>query len=678
MKSIQNYIKQAYLYFALGLVGLGLLSVAIYSIQSYRVSSNHLSEIGNRFNLRINQSYTSLNNNLLVAENIFKTHPKITEKEEFGDIVSASIFFNPAQFSLWFYKKNEKSREFFITHKTPLFYQDYIKANNGKRFSIKYSHKNFVRKSFNVGDEEYSLLTNRLEGSQRTPGRLSFSGFYHDHFTNENLFSYSKSIVSDDGELLGVVGIDILIEGVKQLLAEQAGSNGVLVVQAKDNRTIFEIPTKNLQFTGKSTNEQIGSFNPLGNLSEMQRLERTHEIVHKNVLGNVIVFKVFQPISDWYIIVYQSAWTFYKAILPTFLMFLIFILSLLGLFLYYLNTNKQRILGPLNDIVVKIKKDTLIVGSQKSFSGHYPETPLLELNEIVNCINTLFEVINENFKKYRTELEKNIQSKNELEDLVKKRSELLIEREKFAAIGFMSAGLAHEIKNPLNLICNSAQIITQQLTKVRSSGMELNESAERAIAKLTESNQIVLDNGIRVDNIIKTLLLQVRSTKEGNAHLVDLSNLIKTNLEFVLSNYRPKLNNRINVNFNAPANKIILNANPVDLGRVFINIFDNSCQAVIPRINQNSDFNANFDITIVDEGQYVDIQVTDNGTGIGNEHLAQVFTPFFTTKPPGEGTGLGLNFVYEIIKQYHGQISIDSKVNEFTRIHIQIPYEGGL
>lgn len=269
------------------------------------------------------------------------------------------------------------------------------------------------------------------------------------------------------------------------------------------------------------------------------------------------------------------------------------------------------------------------------------------------------------------ELAKNIRSKDELEALVKERSEQLIEREKLASMGFMSAGLAHEIKNPLNHILNASQIIDKQLERLENS--DDSEKRSKAITRVKEGNAIILNNSQRVDSIVKTLLMQVRASTEEYRELVDVNELIKTNLDFVLANYRPKTNGRIKVSYHHPESKVYLNANPVDLGRVFINILDNSCYAVVQKINSHSDFTAEIEINLLAIESGLQMTFYDNGTGIPEKYLSQMFTPFFTTKPPGQGTGLGMNFVYEIIKKYAGTISVNSKEGEYTEIKIFIP-----
>lgn len=637
-----------------------------------------------RINLRISSSVRSAYSNLLVVESLLQNQAILKNNEAAfaGKILSSAINFNPVQHALWYsLSKTEVDKlpgkpqgHLFIVSRKLEDYLERTKQIPGNNFKLKFTNEDEFTQILSEDAQYFNFPS--YQDAISNPNQIIYSRPHPDFFTNQLIFTYSKAVKDAKGNILGVVGQNFGLEATKFALKQISEEFGLIIIETKDNKTLLEIPSQHYSVTGRTTSEQLGENNPFGSFKQMNDLASNLELGHKSINKDWFVYKVFKPSKDWFLIIYQSAWAFYGAIVALLLIIVAIILFFLFGFFYLFKRNKVRFLKPIDNLLNQIKKDTLIVGSQKSFSGRYPDSEILELNEIINCINTLFEIVNENFKNYRTELDKNIKSKEKLEQLVQKRSEQLIEREKLAALGFMSAGLAHEIKNPLNLICNAAEIVNMQLTKLDKAGIPLNEKATNAINRLYESNQIILNNGQRVDNIIKTLLMQIRNNNEGHEHLVDLGELIRTNLDFVLGNYRPKLNNRIEVNITAPNHRLILRANPVDLGRVFINIFDNSCYAMIKKVNLSSDFIAALEIKLLAFEHFVEVHVRDNGTGISKNDLNQIFTPFYTTKPPGEGTGLGLNFAYEIIKQHAGTIEINSTPGEFTEIIIKIPYEG--
>lgn len=688
MKSIQHFIQKAFFYFAAGLISLAVVCIGLYGIYIYQTNKNILEQTGYNMQLQTSGALRSTNNNILITQSVMKEQVEhgFIDKDKAGLILASTINYNPNQYTVWFalspeyskkMKGSPKGQILLVLRKKDKFEiaaQEYAIQN----FQTPFLYENYDVELYNhdVYYKDLSLPWYQIPIQEKD--KIIYTGAYRDEiYGHQWLFTYAKTLYDSKNKLIGVVGIDFAMDVIRKILSGFIKDLGVMVVQAKDGLILFDIPEKSSIGNHKDESLSVNISKYFGSIETLEELYQENDIKHAKFKDKWVVLKTYKTISgSWYFIVYQNIWTFYKGIVPFFLIISSFIIAFLGGLLYFLQKNKQGFLKPFEDLLNGLKRDIRIIGSNKSFSGQYPESDILEINELVECVNALIEVVNENFKNYRIELEKNVKTKEELELLVQIRSEQLIEREKLAALGFMSAGLAHEIKNPLNLICNAAEIINMQLEKLNKNGIKLDEQGTKAITRITESNMIVLNNGLRVDNIIKTLLLQVRNTKEGHEHLVDMGELIRTNLDFVLANYRPKLNNRIKVTIDQPENKTIVRANPVDLGRVFINIFDNSCYAMIKKINTDENFNADLKISIKIKDQGVEITVRDNGTGISKTDLTQVFTPFYTTKPPGEGTGLGLNFVYEIIKQHGGSLEIQSKEGEYTEIIIYVPYKG--
>lgn len=659
------------------------ISLWIYAIHIYRTNQSNLNDLGEKAINAIISAQRSARNNMLIAETLMRKeieHKKIDTLNT-GKLMASAINYNASQFDIWMALSPDVAKSMqgapsgllFLVSRKP---ENYNFRTLGKPFSVSdynvmvYNHDVYYK------DPKEIWYSHTIKNQ----GKLTYIEAYYDKtYTQRWVFSIGKAVYDGNRKLLGAVGIDFGTSLVEKIFQELAHDLGIMVIERKDGRILMDIHSEDYSIIAPNLIYKAHTSDHFLPMKELEEHYQNKKLEHYYHNGSFMVFKVFKSdLLPWYIVIYQSAWAFYKAVLPLFLALLSIILIFLLALLYFLRQNKKQFLNPIQELISWLKRDTLIIGSNKSISGQYLESDVLEVNELIHSINILFEVMNENFRNYRQELEKNTKIKEELEILVQKRSEQLIEREKLAALGFMSAGLAHEIKNPLNLICNAAEIIVMQLNKIAQSDLQLNEQSTRAISRLTESNQIILNNGQRVDNIIKTLLLQVRSSKEGHQHLVDMGELVKTNLDFVLANYRPKMNNRIKVDFERPEGKIIIKGNPVDLGRVFINILDNSCYAMIKKINADSYFNAHLKIQIRPTDGEIQIKIYDNGTGIPKSVLGQVFTPFFTTKPPGEGSGLGLNFAYEIIKQHGGRLEIQSKEGDFTEIIMFIPFKGNL
>lgn len=687
MKSIQHFANRAFLYFAIGLIGLAVVSLVNYGLFIYEKNRNLLEQTGYEIQLQTTAALRATSNNILIAQAVMldRVKHRAIDKDFTGKVLASTINYNPSQYNIWF-TLNKKFAEtlpgkpkglMFLVLRNKEKYLTKDKRYLGSSLQSPFLYENYATELY-YHDTYYTdpSLPWYQKPLQNKDEIVYINAYYDKIYTNQWLFTYAKSVYNSKNEFVGVAGIDFALDVVRAILKKYSGDLGLMVFQATDGKLIFDLPHKTQKnFKDESITANAADF--FGNLSQLEELQKNETIEYRKIKNRLSVMKVYKTLNgSWYFVVHQDIWSFYGSILPFLLGISFVIIVTLGGLLYYLKRNKRKVLEPIEELLRWLKRDIPIIGSDKQFSGHYAESEILEINELISCINTLFEVVNENFQNYRIELEKNIKTKEELEQLVQIRSEQLIEREKMAALGFMSAGLAHEIKNPLNLICNAAEIISLQLHKLDKANVELEEWAKRALSRILESNQIVLNNGQRVDNIIKTLLLQVRNTKEGQEHLVEMKELIKTNLDFVLANYRPKLNNRMHVEVVQPDNRVVLRGNPVDLGRAFINILDNSCYAMIKKINHDPQFNADLKITLIPKEQTVEIKIRDNGTGISKNDLSQIFTPFFTTKPPGEGTGLGLNFVYEIIKQHGGRLEIQSKEGEYTEISMNIPYKG--
>jgi signal transduction histidine kinase len=263
----------------------------------------------------------------------------------------------------------------------------------------------------------------------------------------------------------------------------------------------------------------------------------------------------------------------------------------------------------------------------------------------------------------------------------------LIQAEKMASLGQLTAGIAHEIKNPLNFVNNFASL---------SIGLvdELNEAAAPALASLDErrrrevdeaANMLVgnlrriVEHGKRADNIVKSMLAHSRSGG-GDRESVDLNALVDESLNLAYHGARAQDQNfNISIERAYCANIAPIALVPQDMTRVFLNLFGNAFYAANKRRRETNDgeFKPTLTVTTRDVGETVEVRVRDNGSGIPTEIRDKLFQPFFSTKPTGEGTGLGLSISYDIVTQQHGgSIEVDSEVGVFTEFTIRLPRNG--
>ncbi|HVX25786.1 MAG TPA: tetratricopeptide repeat protein [Parafilimonas sp.] len=249
----------------------------------------------------------------------------------------------------------------------------------------------------------------------------------------------------------------------------------------------------------------------------------------------------------------------------------------------------------------------------------------------------------------------------------------LIQSEKMASLGELTAGIAHEIQNPLNFVNNFSEVNNELIEELNNEN-DINEI--KVIANdIKQNNEKILLHGKRADAIVKSMLQHSRKSS-GQREETDINNLCDEYLRLSYYGLLAKNKNftaELKTNFDDSIEKI--NIVPEDIGRVLLNLFNNAFYAV----NEKKKLSASNYQPIVEVKTYrtnnaVEITVSDNGNGIPANIISKIFQPFFTTKPTGEGTGLGLSLAYDIItKEHNGTIKAESKENEGTNFIATIP-----
>jgi signal transduction histidine kinase len=260
----------------------------------------------------------------------------------------------------------------------------------------------------------------------------------------------------------------------------------------------------------------------------------------------------------------------------------------------------------------------------------------------------------------------------------------LIQAEKMASLGQLTAGIAHEIKNPLNFVNNFASLSVELLDELRETtasavatlGDDKRAEVDETMVMLTGNLEKIAEHGRRADNIVKSMLEHSRGVS-GERREVDLNGLVNEALNLAYHGARAQdqsFNIILEHDYAATLKPIELA--PQEMTRVFLNLFGNGFYAANKRVRENGDgaFRAILAVATRDLGDAVEVRVRDNGTGIPADIKDKLFQPFFTTKPTGEGTGLGLSISYDIVTAQHGgSITVDSEVGEFTEFTIRLP-----
>src|SRR5271157_6010994 len=267
---------------------------------------------------------------------------------------------------------------------------------------------------------------------------------------------------------------------------------------------------------------------------------------------------------------------------------------------------------------------------------------------------------------------------------LRRAQDRLVQSEKMASLGQLTAGIAHEIKNPLNFVNNFAGLSVELLDELKETaapviaalGDEKRAEIDEIVAMLTGNLEKIAEHGRRADGIVKSMLEHSRGGS-GERRTVDLNNLVEEALNLAYHGARAQdqnFNNTLEHDFADAITPIELV--PQDITRVCLNLFGNGFYATTKRQKEGSDpsFKPTLKVTTRDLSDAVEVRIRDNGTGISPEIKDKLFQPFFTTKPTGEGTGLGLSISYDIVTQQHGgTITVDSRVGEFTEFTIRLP-----
>jgi two-component system, NtrC family, sensor kinase len=250
----------------------------------------------------------------------------------------------------------------------------------------------------------------------------------------------------------------------------------------------------------------------------------------------------------------------------------------------------------------------------------------------------------------------------------------LIQSEKMASLGELTAGIAHEIQNPLNFVNNFSEVNEELLNEMKDEIDKGNIDQAKNIANsLIINQQKISRHGSRAGAIVKGML-QHSQNSTGQKELTDLNALTDEYLKLSYHGFRAKENGftaNIKTDFDRNIGKI--NIIPQDIGRVLLNLYNNAFYAVAERKKQlDGAYESTVEVSLKKKDNMIEITVRDNGNGIPQKVVDKIFQPFFTTKPTGQGTGLGLSLSYDIVKAHGGTIEVQTKEGEFTEFTIRL------
>jgi signal transduction histidine kinase len=329
--------------------------------------------------------------------------------------------------------------------------------------------------------------------------------------------------------------------------------------------------------------------------------------------------------------------------------------------------------------------NTSFISMQKKLAQTISD--LREASEQLQQSNEKLEEYNRNLEQKVNERTTELRQKHDELDAafqkLKAAQAQLVQSEKMASLGQLTAGIAHEIKNPLNFVNNFSELSVELTQEMLDEIAKLSGSLEAKemdylvgiIRDLQGNVKKINDHGKRADSIIRGMLLHSRG-KSGERQPADLNAMLA---EYVNLGYHGMraTDNTFNIKIESdydPAMKPVTVV-PQDISRVFLNMINNACYATAQKKKELPDsYFPLLKVSTRDLGETVEIRIRDNGKGMPPTVAEKVFNPFFTTKPAGSGTGLGLSISYDIIvQQHHGRIEVDSVEGEFAEFIITLP-----
>ena len=323
-------------------------------------------------------------------------------------------------------------------------------------------------------------------------------------------------------------------------------------------------------------------------------------------------------------------------------------------------------------LAVPLLREHDVVGGlvirRRSIGGFAPSIPALLRTFAGQCVLAI-----ENARLFQEARQARTAAEAALADL-RRAQDRLVQAEKMASLGQLTAGIAHEIKNPLNFVNNFSDLSRDLLDELNEA-VAANQPVEVAdlTATLKGNLEKIAQHGRRADSIVKNMLLHSR-TGPSERRATDLNAVVEEALNLAYHGARaetPGFNITLQRELDSAAGLVELY--PQEFTRVMVNLINNGFYAASRRAGEPG-FEPTLRITTRDLGAEVEVRVRDNGVGIDTGARGRIFEPFFTTKPAGEGTGLGLSLSYDIIvKQHGGRLIVDSDINVFTEFVITLP-----
>ncbi len=597
-----------------------------------------------------------------------------------------------------------------------LAFEPYYKSALDKYYSFYYCKDHGKLKFVYLGNANYDYFTMDWYQIPRELGKSQWCEPYYDEGGGNILMStYSIPLyVAKDGKktFVGILTVDVSLTYLQQIV------NAIKVYQTGYGYMISRIGTV-VTHKRKSEimNESIFSLADNKNLPQLREIGRKmiagktgfEEIPYMNLVSGKKSWMAYAPVpaNGWSVAVIFPVDEFmadenklYRnlvelAVVGLALIFLVIFLisrSITGSLRRLTGAAEKFAEGDFNVSLPPIRSKDEIGRLNNSFI-YMQETLAKTIHDLQKASEEL-RISHEQLEEYNRTLEQKVdertaelRSKNDELDAafnrLKAAQAQLVQSEKMASLGALTAGIAHEIKNPLNFINNFSELSVELVQEILAESDKLTSALGekeadyiKGILQDIEGNvQKIHDHGKRADSIVRGMLLHScgksgeRMPTDVNALLAEYVNLGYHGMRATDSSFN------IKIETDYDKDMPLLNVIPQDLSRVFLNMINNACYSTHQKKKEFKDaYFPILKISTKDLGDKAEFRIWDNGKGMPRAVIEKVFNPFYTTKPAGQGTGLGLSISFDIIVQEHqGQIAVDSKEGEYAEFVITIP-----
>ena len=618
-------------------------------------------------------------------------------------LMARNISFEPNEYNCYFAFEKELAQKYYgkdgfiyTVHKN---YADLGKPDYGKP-------ENSVAQVWT--DPDYQTNENEIwyHAAKRSQELEITRPYFDQSFMKKWMFTAALGIYDAQNRFTGMVGIDILLDGLFEEIEKlQVGNTGDVVlvnhqtgmVLTRTEETIKEGFITSLE--NFSTNLYMESRDKSAWQPILTRNRDVTSVTGQNGAAYMVSTKMLKELP-WTVVVFQSQAELKEALRQSIRRFVrlgSLLLLAVSLFAYLL---AKSITTPIRGLVSSMSR---IKGSDVA-GITAPVTGIAETRRMGVIFNRMIGSISEAVaekERYYAQLEEINQT---LEQKVEERTaelreksyrleaamqklketqEQLIVKEKLASLGSLTAGIAHEIENPLNFVNNFSALSVDLVTELEEiieekfgPQDELYKESKSIFADLEMNLRKINEHGRRADGIVKNML-QLSRGQSSEKRAINIHSILDeyvtlachgmkaTDADFaaeIVKNYAENL----------PPVELIVQ----DASRAFLNIFNNALYALHEKARTaGPDYRPAIEITTVDGGSHLQVAIRDNGTGMSDDVVGKIFTPFFTKKPAGLGTGLGLAITHDIIVGVHrGEILVNTREGEYSEFIIKIPY----